>query len=843
MGALTRFFKKLFARRRLDRDLEDELRFHLEMRGDARRFGNATLIKEACREVWSFVWLESWWWDFRYALRMLARTPGVTTAAIAALALGIGANTAVYTIVSKAFSFDIGVDRPDRLVLIGISPAHLAEFSKNLFDPRVLRARVTSLDRVGAFRYGPVTLSDAAGPVERYSCFEISAGGIQMLGRPPLLGRVITADDERTGAPLVMLSHGVWQDRYGADPSVIGKTVRVDEVARTIVGVMPAGMRFPEDTALWIPFSREARRNDPMLFARLTDGVTLPRARSEIEAFARSLIGGRAATREPLVDVQPVLMLYGVYAARPLFIAQLVAVGFVLLIACADVANLLLGRAVVRGREISIRMAIGAGRARILRQLLVESAALAMAGGLIGWMIALAGLRWFDQATAKMQRPAWMDFSMNPHVLLYFAAITIGASVLFGLAPALRLARVDVNHSIKDGGQGASGGTRGRSIGNVLVAFEMALCMVLLAGAGLLIRSSLNVYRAPIGVDPSNLLTMQIDLPEGKYRRDEEQVAFHQQLKTRLESIAGVEGAALASALPTWGFGMARFQCELEGSRVAIPAVEGLAISANYFRVMRAELRRGRAFQAHEAGTVIVNEAFASEYFAGADPIGKHLRIGQEWLTVIGIAPNIQQDFRRPAERVPLIYMLYDASPQRSIFVTARTRVPPTGLAEAFRQELRSLDEDLPAYDLRTLDSRIAQNRLNVGSISALLTIFAGIALVMAFVGLYAVVAHAVSQRTQEIGIRMAMGAAPRDVLALVFVQGLRPATVGLLVGLAAALAVTRVLRMTLVGVSANDPATFAGVILVLATACVLGCAIPAWQAVRVDPVAALRRD
>jgi predicted permease len=581
-----------------------------------------------------------------------------------------------------------------------------------------------------------------------------------------------------------------------------------------------------------------------MLFGRLADGVTLKAARSEIEAFARNLVGGRAgAPGEPLVDVQPILMLYGVYAARPLFIVQLVAVGFVLLIACADVANLLLGRAVVRAREISIRMAIGAGRARIIRQLLVESAALSMAGGFLGWLIALAGLRWFDLARAKMQRPAWMDFSMNPSVLFYFAAITIGASVLFGLAPALRLARVDVNHAIKDGGQGASGGTRGRAIGNVLVAFEMALCTVLLAGAGLLIRSSLNVYRAPTGVDSSNVLTMQIDLPEGKYRRDEDQVAFHEQLKARLESLPGVEGVALASALPTWGYGMTRVSCELGGSRLVIPAVDGLAISANYFRVMRAELRRGREFQAREAGAVIVNEAFAAEFMRGADAVGKHLRIGSQWLTVIGIAPDIQQDFRRPAERGPLIYTLYDARPQRAMFAAARTLVPPSGLADAFRKELRSLDENLPAYDIRTLDSRIALNRLNVGSISVVLTIFAGIALVMAFVGLYAVVAHMVSQRTQEIGIRMAMGAAPRDILTLVFAQGLRPAALGLAVGLAAALGVTRVLRMTLVGVSANDPATFMGVILVLGAACVLGCAIPARRAARVNPVVALRRD
>jgi hypothetical protein len=258
---------------------------------------------------------------------------------------------------------------------------------------------------------------------------------------------------------------------------------------------------------------------------------------------------------------------------------------------------------------------------------------------------------------------------------------------------------------------------------------------------------------------------------------------------------------------------------------------------------MRAELRRGREFQAREKDAVVVNEAFAAGFFAGADPIGKHLRIDSRWLTVIGVAPDIQQDFRRPAEREPLIYTFYDARPQRAMFLAAPTHVPPASLAEAFRRELRSLDENLPAYDVRTLASRIALNRLNVGSISVVLTIFAGIALVMAFVGLYAVVAHMVSQRTQEIGIRMAMGAAPRDILKLVFAQGLRPAALGLGVGLAAALGVTRVLRMALVGVSANDPLTFTGVILVLGAACVLGCAIPARRAVRVDPVIALRRD
>ena len=839
-----RFFKRLLHRRRLDRDLEEELQFHLEMSGNPRGFGNATLIKEVCRDLWSFVFLESMWQDFRYALRMLAKSPGVTTAAIAALALGIGANTTVYTIVSKALNFNIGIDHPERLVLIGIDRAHMAELSKNLFDPRVLRAQVSSLDLVGAFRFGPVNLSDAAGLPDRYTCFEISASGFRIIGRTPMLGRIFTAEDERTGAPVLMLSHGVWQDRFGGDPSVIGKTVRIDEVPRTIVGVMPPGMRFPEDTSLWIPFSLAASARPPMLIGRLAPGVKVAAARSEIESLARNLIGpGPKTSGGPLVGVDPMMMLYGVYASRPLFLAQLVAVAFVLLIACADVANLLLGRAAVRAREISIRMAIGAGRGRILRQLLVESAVLAMAGGFLGWLVALGGLRWFEHTTATLHRPAWLDFSLDARVLIYFAGITLATSVLFGLAPALRLARVDVNHTIKEGGQGASGRTRGRSIGSVLVAFEMALCVILLAGAGLLIRSSLNVYRAPLGVDPSNVLTMQIHLPEAKYRRDEDQVAFHEQLKSKLESLPGVESVALASAMPTLGFGIGRVTCQLEGAALVIPAVGELTISANYFRVMRTEVLRGRAFRVRETDAVMVNEAFAREFFAGEDLIGKHMRVGSGWLTIIGITGNIQQDYRRPAEREPLVFVLYDAGPQRAMFLAARTRVPPAGLSKAFRRELWKLDENLPAFDIHTLDSSIAQNRMNVGAICVLLTIFAGIALVMAFVGLYAVVAHAVSQRTQEIGIRIAMGAAPRDILRMVFVQGLRPVALGLLVGLPAAVGVGRVLRMALVGVSTNDPATFTGVILTLIGACLLGCAIPARRAVRVDPVIALRCD
>jgi predicted permease len=546
------------------------------------------------------------------------------------------------------------------------------------------------------------------------------------------------------------------------------------------------------------------------------------------------------------VEVRPFLELIGVYDSRPLLYAVFCAVGFVLLIVCADVANLLLARAATRAREISIRIAIGAGRARIVRQLLVESALLSAGGGLAGWVVAVAGLHWFDGISAGGRRPSWIHFSMDPQAFVYLAAISTGTGILFGLAPALQLARVDVSGAIKDGGRGAEGGIRARRASAALVALQMAACVVLLAGAGLMIHSSVKLYNAPLAFQPANVLTMQISLPERKYPKPGDLTSFYERLKGRLESLPGVAGVSIASNLPFAGF--IPIRGDVEGSGQA--EFGGLIVDAGYFRDMRIRLRGGRFFAApdeeSESMSVIVNESFANRFWPGENPVGKHLRrdVGgsaRPWLTVIGEVADIQQDFRRLLQRDPLIYLPYRAEPQRSVFIIARTAVAPGSLARAFRPAVQSLDEDLPAENVITLENHISQRRLNVVAFGTLFAVFAAIALALAAVGLYGVIAYAVTRRTQEIGVRMAMGGTERDILTLVLRQGMRQVAFGLAFGLPLALVCTRVLKSALIGVSPGDPLTFIGVVFVLGLAGILGCAVPALRAIRVDPLAALR--
>ncbi len=876
---MNRFLKRvraLWRRRQLDRDLEDELRFHQEMQAEAmqdketpdasaarRRFGNPSALKEACRDLWAFTWIETFWQDIRYAARTLAHSPGFTIVAVVALGLGIGANTTVYTVVSSALAFSMGVDHIERLVIITASDASRRDpFSQSYADYVDLRAEVKSIQSLAAYRMVPVNVSDRTSLPERFTCVQMSANGFAVAGTKPVLGRDFTSDDARTdAAPVVIIAYRVWQDRFGRDPSILGKTIRVDEVPRTVIGVMPSKMQFPEDTDLWTPLvpdlqSGRAPRN-VLLFGRLANGMKLPAARAEMDTIAH-----RLETKAPdsykglIVDVQPFLNVIGIYTVRRLLIVVVFAVGFVLLIACADVANLLLARAAARAREISIRIAIGAGRARIVRQLLVESVLLSTVAGLLGWLVAFASLRWFDVATSSPRRASWINFSIDLHVFVYLAAISIGAGILFGLAPAFRLAKVDVNSAVKDGGHGAAGGRRGQHLASALVVFEMVLCIVLLTGAGLMIRSAINTYRMTLGVNASHVLTMLINLPEAKYPRANDQVSFHRRLKTRLESLPGVEVVSLASSMPT---GYVRyFPYELDAQPPADPGnrpvTAGLIVGADYFRVMQVRARRGRVFNASDgiagAPAVIVNESFAAKAWPGKDPIGQRLRLvsgpaPEPSMTVVGIVPDIQQNFQRPVEHAPLIYLPYGAGddPQRMMFLIARTTVPPSSMAEPFRREVQKLDENLPVFDVRTLEDRIALNRLDVGAFVILFTIFAGVALVLASVGLYAVVAHSVSQRTREIGVRMAVGGTAGDIVKLVFWQGMRRIVIGLAIGLPLAAAVTFVLRALLVGIAPGDPLSLAGAALVLILAGLLGCAIPARRAVRVDPMVALRCD
>ncbi len=859
---MNKFKKKLRAlwrRRQLDRDLEDELHFHLDSLEEQRKFGNATAIKEACRELWTFSKLESWWQDIHYAVRSLGKSPGFTFVAVTALALGIGADTAVFTIANGAFSWNLGVDRIDRIVLVGSTDAsHHQSFGQSYPDFRDFRTQVKSLAGLAAYRFASVNVSDKSGLPERYYCAQMSANGFQVIEQKPALGRDFTAEDERPGAePVVMLTYHVWQDRYGQDPGVIGSSVRVNEVPRTVIGVMPPGRRFPEETDLWTPLVPDAAaekrdHRSLTLFGRLADGVKLAEARTEIETISRRLASQYPGSNKGLIaDVQPVAIITGAYNMRPLFAALWGAVGFVLLIACADVANMLLARGAGRVREISIRVAIGAGRSRILRQLLVESVVLSIAGGFLGWLVALGGLRWFDGGTGGVLKPIWLNLSLDRTAFTYLAAISVGTGILFGLAPALRLARIDIHSAIKDGGQGTAGRRKGLTLSSMLIVLEMAVCIVLLAGAGLMIRSAVNLYGAPIGVDASNVLAMHINLPEAKYPKRDDQIAFHRMLKTRIESLPGVEAAAIASNLPLSGWRSYSYEFDGAGpERDRAPRIGAIVASPDYFRVLRALPRRGRTFTDSDGAggvpAVIVNDSFAAKFWPGEDALGKHLRLvkehsAQRWLTVIGVAPDILQNSRQPLQHDPLIYLPYGEEMPREMLIVSRTHVPPATLAGAFRRAVQSTDENLPVYDVRTLENHLAQNRLPVSLLGGMFSVLAGIALVLASVGIYAVIAHSVSQRTKEIGVRRAMGGTDRDILGLVLSQGMRPLALGVAIGLPAAFGITHILRMALVGVSPGDPVTFLAVVVVLVLAGVLGCAIPARRAIRVDPVVALR--
>jgi putative ABC transport system permease protein len=632
----------------------------------------------------------------------------------------------------------------------------------------------------------------------------------------------------------------------------VGKPIRMDDVERVVIGVMPAGAQFPEDTDLWTPLTyadlvSPAFHREALIFGRLAGNTTIAAAQAEIDGLARRAtpsVTGNA----PLVRVRPFLEMIGVYNIRPMLIAMVFAVGFVLLIVCADVANLLLARSAARAREISIRIAIGAGRARIVRQLLIESLLLAAIGGLAGWVVAVFGLHWFqNMVAAQGHTPSWVRFTMHARGFAYLAAVSIGAGILFGLAPALELSKVDVNSAMKDGGQASAGGARGRRFSGLLVSFQMALCVILLAGAGLMIHSTVNLYNAPMAIDPSNILTMRLALPETKYAGDDSVREFYRRLKTSIAALPGVNQVTLASNPPLSGSMTFRGQVQ-HASANEWTSMDALVVDPNYFATLGAGLRRGAGFTARGAAQAIVNQSLAEKFWPGEDPLGKRLRIAAHgapgpWLDIVAVAPDVPQDLLHPLERHPLIYLSFDAQPQPSTYLMARTNVPPATLVQAFRRSVQALDENLPAQNVSSLEERISASRLNVAAFGQLFSLFAAIALVLASVGLYAVVAHTVSRRTQEIGIRMAMGGTRADIFTLVLKQGMRQVAGGLAVGIPLALLVTRALSRGLVGVKPTDPATYGGVIAVLGLAGVLGCALPARRAIRVDPLSALRHE
>jgi putative ABC transport system permease protein len=809
--------------------------------------------------------------DASYALRLLARSPGFTAVALATLALGIGANLTVFTLANAFLFKNLPFDDSDRILYLSSAQPGRPDRAQRVSYPDFLDfgRQTATFDGLAAFMSRTVDVSDRNGFPERYRATVMTANSFALIGQSPVRGRDFLPEDCRPGAqPVAILGYGLWQNRYGLDTGIIGRSIRINDVSTQIIGVMPSGLNFPGTTDLWQPLipagSLERRDSRTLtLFGRLARGVTLPAARAESNAIAARLAAEYSNTNKGVGSlVENFNDRFNGRQTRLLFVSLLGSVGFVLLIACANVANLLLARAVERTREVSIRAALGASRWRTVRQLLVESLLLSIAGGGLGWLAAGWGVRLFDAALLPAVKPPYIDFSMDLRAFVYLGAVTLGTGVLFGLAPALQASRVDVNSALKEGGSATGQGGRARLLSSLLVVTEVCLAVVLLTGAGLMIRSLLNTSKAHIGLDPKNVLCLSVDLRSAKYPRAEHKVLFYDRLKARLDSLPGADVCAIASDLPAESPDSFAYEVESPwpAARERLPKANGLVVGIDYFRAMQVRLQSGRVFAAADtSGTmpvVIVNRSFAREAWPRESAVGKRLRLVETergagratpptagaWLTVIGVAPDILQD-DESFEVGPVIYFPFYQRPQGGMEIVVRTSVPPGTLGDAIRREVQVLDEDLAVRGLRSLEAALWLRNWRYRVFGTVFAILAAIALLLASVGLYAVVAHSVSQRTREIGVRVALGASSASILGLVFRQGMLQVALGLAAGLAVSFGTTRVLEALLVGVTPADPMTFAGVVLVLIAAGVLGCAFPAQGAMRVDPVVALRNQ
>jgi putative ABC transport system permease protein len=812
----------------------------------------------------------SLWQDVRFAVRLLVKNRWFTLVAATALALGIGVNTAVFTFVNAVLIRGLPFDEPDRIIAVGTTDARNRPAGVSRLDFNDWRDASKSFAGLALMLGTSVNVSDEGLAPEMFQGVYQSANLFQLIGVRPMLGRDFRPEDDQVGAPpVVIIGGGMWKTRYGSDPSIIGHTLKENSIVATVIGVMPPDMKFPFNTDIWLPVSilaapvRDSKRDvrNFMAIGRLATGVTLPQARAELQT-----IGKRLAEEYPNSnkDFRPDLVKFNDRVTGPqitlIFLSLMGAVGFVLLIACANVANLLLSRAAHRSREIAVRVSLGAGRWRIVRQLLVESVLLSLVSGALGLGLGIVGIRLFDAATADVGKPYWMTFTVDPIVFVFLLAICVGTGVLFGLAPALHISRTDVHEVLKEGGgRSGTGGMRARRWTSALIVVEVVLTLVLLAGAGFMMRSFLALYTTDLGIETSHLLTMQLRLPLAKYPRPEPITALYQHMEERLRAVPAIRSAAVTTNPPTFG-GLQR-QLTVDGRPTQpgekLPDVTMVSISAGYFDTLGVNVQRGRVFtdadgtSGHEAA--IVNQRFVTMHFPGEDPLGRRIRLTDSTpqaqppppvdATIVGIVPTVRQrNFSEP-DPDPVVYLPYRADPQRFMFLVVRGTGDAGRLTSLVREEMRIVEPDVPLFRIQTMDDLLAQQRWALRTFGSMFAMFAVIALVLSAVGLYAVTAYSVTQRTAEIGVRMALGAQAGQVMWLVLRRALIQLAIGLPLGVAGAFGVGQLLQTLLVQTSARDPLTIAAIALLMMVVSLMACFWPARRATRLDPVSALRYE
>ncbi|HEU4642166.1 MAG TPA: ABC transporter permease [Gemmatimonadaceae bacterium] len=884
-------------KRRRERELDEEIRAHLAMAtrdrvaagqspesaefAARREFGNVALVKEVTRGTWGGMWLERLVQDVRYAVRSLSRVPGFTLAAILTLALGIGANTAIFSVVNGVILRPLDYPRPGQLVFI--SSQFLTQgFDQFPVDPAEfleLRERSQSFQSVGAYVADAVNLGTDGQPA-RVPAAAVSASLFSTLEVAPRLGRTFTERETLPGAsPVAVLSDELWRSAFGARPSIVGEQVDVDGVRTTVIGVMPP--RFDvhdQGVKIWLPLpldpaKRQQYRGGHYLYliGRLKPGVTLERARNELQTLLRQWavtdgVSADAAPGQPgfvhtpnttshrlRYDDLQTDMVGGVRTA--LWVLQ-AAVLLVLLIACANMANLMLMRAESRHRELALRAALGAGRGRLLRQFIVEGLVLSLAGAVTGVLLARWGLGALVAANAG-SIPRASSVTLDGTVLLFTLALALATGAAFGLAPLLHMSAHSVGLALREAGTRTTTGSARKHVRRGLVVAEMALAMMLVVGAGLLLRSFWNLVNVDAGFDRGQLTTFGLALPAESYD-SARNAAFYGNLTRRLAALPGVRGAAAMSGLPPRRAVNAN-DTEIEGF-VPRPGGPGQNVdyyqfvTPGYLETMGIPVVSGRSFRASDDAesppVVMINETMARLFYPGQDPIGRRVRpVGaKDWFTIVGVVKDVKQggvDSKTGTE----LYLDYAQMPgrlgylPRSMNIVMRSSLGPSALAGGIRRTVGALDPSLPIVSLRSMDDVFADAVSRPRFLAQLLGIFATVALALAAVGTYGVLAYTVTERQREIGIRMALGASGRGVMSMVLGQGMALAGIGVVVGLVGALAVTRLASSLLFGVAPTDPVTIGGVAVFMTIVALVACVVPARRATRVEPVAALRGE
>ena len=862
-------------RRDRDADLDDEVRAHLLMaiderlargeppheaeRAARREFGNVGHVKEITREMWGSLWLERLGQDLRYALRALCRAPAFSVVAILTLTLGIGVDTAVFSVVNGVLLRPLPFPEPDRLTVVSYDYESPFLAYPGLVDAHYLEYRRAqgAFEEIASIHRLDVALTGAGDPI-RIRGANVTPEFGRVLRVAPAVGRSFSPNDAGANAErVVIISDRLWHERFGGDLRVVGQLITIEKRMHRVVGVMPPGFDFPYGAQVWLPLEIRLDPHNSSIrpvIGRLKPGVSRERARAELESFVQRLPLRPGERREQFrANVRPLKYMVVGDVERPLWVFA-GAVAFVLLIACANVANLLLMRAVSRRHELAVRTALGAGRPRLVRQLLTESVTISLLGGALGIALAVIAVRVFIAAAPARRLPRIEQIHIDGAALAFALGLSVLTGMLFGVAPALRATARDVGDSLRHGTRSVAGG-QGRLRGALVVA-EIALALVLLAGAGLMVRSFAHMRAVDLGFHPTNVIAMTIDLPSGAYPDVPPMREFHRRVLERLANLADVDAAGAVNWRPLGGM-LVSGDFKLEGDRT-LPRgyqVDKRSVSPGYFGTMGIRLLRGRDFTARDddraPGVVVISESVARTLWPNADPIGRRISMkdhptARDWLTIVGVVNDVvQQGVTIPAAAAiyqPYLQLTHPFFLGHMTFVV-RTTDDPRNVVPAMRDIVRDVDKDQPIEDIATMTALVAETTAESLFQTRLLATFSAFAVLLAAVGVYGVLAYAVTERTREIGIRIALGGTPAAVLGMVLGRTLRLATPGVVLGIAGALIGTRVLTKLLFGVKPGDPVTFAGVAALLVAVALIAGLIPARRASRVDPLVVLRAE